>query len=608
MHENYSDIIFRLKQQPRHGQQDIDDAEAEKNRRLQDLEDLNLATTRLSEITKALTKDYTNLQAGISTSISVMKNYGKAILNSAKNANFLERRNADLAKSFGLNVGNAAAFGQQLDKQAQKLKIGGESLRKYTNGMKGVAGGFLTGTKQNKAYQESLINTSALLQNRLGLEAEIAQGYETYSAMFEGTSTDQLGYQANLASRLEQITGLQGVQRDLIQEIGNLTANLQLQYGRIPGSLELAILKSRALGLSMENLNAAGSNLLNIESSIGQELEYQLLSGRRLVDEQGNSLTNAYREATLRGDASKQADLLNQILEQEGDTLKNNMLARQQMSELLGMDEAVLAKSLQKQEIMKKIGADMLMDIESDDFKNMAAAAREALSKDDQQLLKDLLAGDLDDMRTTDQRMADTLDSIYAAMIGTDQVNIITQTRKELEGGLKNLFGPGGTLGELKTSLEDSQQILGNLQQYSTATYEVITGFNSIIEALPMLGSALTNTTQAITDQITSLRKLNQNNEIATTEESDALIMNDGIIKFHPSDTFMRVNDSTMIAGTNVDGNKKLARAITGGSGVSKGDLQQLASMIVTAMKGVNLKVNVDNTYGGTSLNGGKRF
>jgi hypothetical protein len=40
--------------------------------------------------------------------------------------------------------------------------------------------------------------------------------------------------------------------------------------------------------------------------------------------------------------------------------------------------------------------------------------------------------------------------------------------------------------------------------------------------------------------------------------------MGDGIVRFHPNDKFMKVNDSTMIAGTNVNGNKDLARSISG--------------------------------------------
>jgi hypothetical protein len=44
-----------------------------------------------------------------------------------------------------------------------------------------------------------------------------------------------------------------------------------------------------------------------------------------------------------------------------------------------------------------------------------------------------------------------------------------------------------------------------------------------------------------------------------SNEEPD---MNDGVIKFNKKDKFMKVNDSTMIAGTNENGNKDLAKAL----------------------------------------------
>ena len=52
----------------------------------------------------------------------------------------------------------------------------------------------------------------------------------------------------------------------IVGDIGSLTSDLQIQYGRIPGQLELGLVKAKALGLTMANLNKSGDSLLNIES------------------------------------------------------------------------------------------------------------------------------------------------------------------------------------------------------------------------------------------------------------------------------------------------------------------------------------------------------
>jgi len=70
----------------------------------------------------------------------------------------------------------------------------------------------------------------------------------------------------------------------------------------------------------------------------------------------------------------------------------------------------------------------------------------------------------------------------------------------------------------------------------------------------------------------------------------------------------MQVNDSTMIAGTNVDGNKKLARAISGGGGSI--DYNKLASAIASAMQHVTVQATVkpDMLFAASKLNGKRRF
>jgi hypothetical protein len=57
------------------------------------------------------------------------------------------------------------------------------------------------------------------------------------------------------------------------------------------------------------------------------------------------------------------------------------------------------------------------------------------------------------------------------------------------------------------------------------------------------------------------------NSAIGSNQAFDtSTLVNDGII-FHPQDKFMKVNDATMIAGTQAGGNAKLASALTGGGG-----------------------------------------
>ena len=388
-------IIQRLKQLPRLGAASPGDFDS-----------LKKAMDGVAASGKGLVNENSMLLTGAGMLTNAMQKLAGEYKKAADQVSWLEDRNKDLAETFGMSITEATRLGGVLDANAKNFKIGGERLRQYTQNLKGLIGGFATVNdliSNNSKYGPQLMQTQKILQANLKLTGAQANKYEQYAAGVGKSSAETLIAQKAIADKIQAATGMTGVFSDIVGEVANLSEDLQIQYGKIPGQLELGILKAKALGFEMQDLQQAADNLLDIESSIGQELEYQLLSGRRLTDESGKSLTNAYREATLQGDASKQADALNTILEQEGDTLKNNLFARKQMSELLGTDEASLARALQKKELLNKIGGEALFNLSGEEL--FTAAKGLGASAEDLEKL-----AESEDKRTTDEKMADALD------------------------------------------------------------------------------------------------------------------------------------------------------------------------------------------------------
>ena len=225
--------------------------------------------------------------------------------------------------------------------------------------------------------------------------------------------------------------------RQIVEGIAEAGSEVQLQYGKLPGNLEIATLKSKALGFSLDDLAGTGEQLLNIESSIGDELEYQLLSGRRLVDQQsGESLTNMYRQATLMGNMSQQGDIMNTILEQEGETLENNLFARQQMSKLLGIDEAQLSKALQKKKLLESdSGLKVLMNLEGTELQAAVEEMRKNNKIDDDKY-KEFLK--MSDVRQTDDILKQQLTlqfeqtAILKTMLTEEQEAMVKANRDKI--------------------------------------------------------------------------------------------------------------------------------------------------------------------------------
>ena len=569
---NNSELLNKLKSLPRHGQTTPPPPNSS------GWDSFTKAVTDAFDALKDFSDKAGATQLGINAITGGVKTLGNAFIDVASKTTFLENRNAALNKTFGLSSTQAARLGDRLDNLSKELSIGGDRARAYTKNLAGIQNGFLAVDKPLSNFQKKLLQGQKYMVDQLQVTEEAAAGYELYSATIADSGMEQLAIQNEIANSIEKATGMTGVQKDLTETIGKMASNLQMQYGRIPGSLELAVLKSRALGMSMQDLNKAGSNLLDIEGSIGQELEYQLLTGERLVNNQGESLTNLYRQATIEGNASKQADIMNQLIADQGDNLENNLFARQTMAKMLGMEEAQLAKSIQKQKLITKLGAEDLMRLNEGDMTKVAEQLKARGVKDED--IKQLL--EASDTRTTQQRMAETLDQILSQgifqMTEGQADTLVAATREGIESAFKTvvvgasdvLSGPNMAMGVGLPAL---------VAELGSQIYDLVTGIKKL---LPQSGAGgfVFNTTPS-----------------GTEKQDDFLMRSNGqVVPFTSKDD---------IVGAKAGG--PLAQALSNGvgGGTSKQDLMMLASMIVNGIQGVKLEVAAP-LGSGTSMNNGR--
>ena len=485
---NHTQLIARLKRQPRHGA-GIPTPE--------DVLNLAAGTAGLASLSAAYAKLYEQQSLtvrGLDAFIGIQEKLNQAFLKSAGASLSLEIRNKDLNKAFGLNSISAAKLSDKLQGVAKDLKIAGIQAQQYAINIKKMLPTLDQMAAADSKQYKGLMRVQQVMTTNLGLTADQAEKYMGYAGQRGKDAEATLTSQFALSQAIEQTTGDIGAFKMISEGIAETSEDVQLQYGKMPGNLALAIVKAKTLGFTMENLKSAADNLLNIESSIGQELEYQLLSGHRLVDVKGKSLTNAYREAALQGDANKQADTLNTILEQEGETLSNNLFARQQMSQLLGMDEAALARALQKKSILEDLpGGDALFDKTGDEL--MAAAA--AMGADGDQMKKLL---DNQDTRTTDQKMLQEMEMLTDVMIKTfapDQAKAVAGARNAAMLGTAEVgydttnLGTAEAVGAVKYGLGGANAIT------NTATFgaELVQADSMVVQSMSVAsGTGVTPT------------------------------------------------------------------------------------------------------------------
>jgi hypothetical protein len=406
----------------------------------------SVVTGNLNEALKALNSESTITSIGIGKLTEFNRKLKSTFESAAKATMELETRNKLLNTTFGIGSIAAAELSQALINTGEALNVPQKQMIKYAAAIHSLAPTINTVDAATNKYYIGLSRVQQVLTTNLGLSEDQAASYSQFAMQTGESAESSLAQTKAVANSIEKATGMQGAFKQITEGVAKATADVQLQYGRIPGGLQMGVLKAKALGLEMANLAAAGKNLLNIEASIGNELEYQLLSGNRLVGNQqasaelqGKSLTNAYREATIKGDANSQANTLNTILEQEGKTLKNNLFAREQMSKLLGIDEASLSRALQKKSILEKLpGGEALFDKTGEELE--AAARAMAGTNEDQQKLVDELVKN-DDQRTTDEKIEEVLEMMVDTGIKAQLVNqkgIVKENQETLIQTAKN--------------------------------------------------------------------------------------------------------------------------------------------------------------------------
>ena len=457
----YNDILARLRLKPRLGADPINDPSMDPGY----LADLNTileafgsslldVNNNLRSVTEGMTMfndASVKSQYGIGKVLSIQEKWDAGIESLVENMTFLEERNSELNKTLGVSSAIAAEYAKTIRNIGQAIGFSDVTLFKFTKGLNDMTGGMLMTNSVTDDAKNSLFAFQTTAVEALGMTEEAAQGFEAYARLV-GTSgivaTDAL---QSMAKAIKDKTGIDqlSIQRDIMQEIGSLSSDVRMNYSKMPGNLEVAVLKAKALGFTMEQLDKAGESLMNIEQSVGNELEYQLLSGRRLTTESGKSFTNEYRKAKLMGDATKQAELMGDILEKEGKTLKGNYLARQKFAEMTGMSADELSKALEKQTIAQELGATQLMKLSGKELTSEIDKLRTAYKadgKDGAAKLKSLNKFlEKNDTRTTHEKVVEDNLVTIAKTIGNIKPSDVKTTAEKLrttkdDGDIKKIF------------------------------------------------------------------------------------------------------------------------------------------------------------------------
>ena len=323
------------------------------------LEGINDKRTKSARLLKSEIEKYEKINAELSTQTSKYKNIGNVLTDQLTKANLIDfaigqmvdalikadNQTGQLAKAFGTSYSEAA------------------SLRNELNTVANLSGDINITTG---ALQESLIAVNKEFGTATMFSGELLKDFTNM--------TKVMGYTDEAAAKLSKITVATGTdlsdntaqilgtaaafnvtndlalnEKEIVEGVAKASAATTVSLGMQPGKIAAAVVQAKALGLELEQVEGIAESLLNFESSISNELEAELLTGRSLNLEQARylALTNDV------GGVAKE-------IANQGITAvefgKMNVIQQKSLAEAVGLTKEELAQSLINQQALTKLG------------------------------------------------------------------------------------------------------------------------------------------------------------------------------------------------------------------------------------------------------------
>ena len=410
---------------------------------------------------------------------------------------------ADIQSTMGVTTDQMVRYRATMEVNADLFgKVFADAAAKNADFIKG----------QTAAFHYLTENTQLSTENQASLQL--------YAAGANRSIEQQVLIQRTLATALGDTVDKSKAFEEIAEGIAGLSSDIRTQYNKMPGSLEMAVLKSKQLGLSMEQLHNSGKSLLDIETSVGKELEYQLLSGKRLTKD-GKSLTNAYRQAFLEGNMDKQADIMKDVLVTQREVLdSNNFLAKQALADSMGITLKDLMYMREKEKLQDKLNEQLTEA-------GVKGVELDKVLKDPEYKRK--LELDIAAIGgATADKISATLDTVMAEVQAGEETRkspaekIYELLQSKLDVAINQKFTPGkdGTAAAAKTSAikyatETSkagsfagttsfQEEYGKVELRARAIDDTKTAIDGLTEKIPVFGTAI----KAVTTKLAAATKL----------------------------------------------------------------------------------------------------
>ena len=474
------------------------------------------------------------------------------------------------AKDMNMTYSEAVAVREEMTSMAVSSGDVSLSANKLLQTTSQVAGALGTNAKLN----EKDLKTMTKLTNQAGFTADELMNIQKLSLAngksLEANTKEILGGAKEYARRNKIAVN----EKTILKEVNNMSASLKLSLGGSGDAMARAAVQAKKFGINLQQAESMAAGLLDFESSIQDELEAELLTGKNLNLERARGLA-------LNGDASAAAAEMLQQIGSSAEFTSMNVIQQEKMANAVNMTREELAASLIEREALNKIGKSSVEEAQKE-----YATLRETMSAEEarKELGDDALANQFEQQSNAErfaqsmERVKEIFVSIVDGPLGSMMSGIAdilsnTVAAKIVFGaiagiiGIKMVAGIGKMVGGLGKALALAQaKAAAALVENSAITFGV--------GALLAVGAAAVGIGALYA--ATRPKKTNVDDGIIDPKGGIVMSSEKGTIQLNKNDS--------VVAGTNLFGNNQSQGGGGGGASVNMAQtnalLQQLINIV----------------------------
>jgi hypothetical protein len=491
---------------------------------------------------------------------------------------------ANFRKELGISYENAYLLNNELGFVGNNIfdaYINGEKLKKsFTDLSKEM--GFIVD------YGNESLVTMTNLTGRLGMSNKEAAQLTTLSRM---QSTDTEAVLDNVGKTVTSMNA-QGktaiLLKDVMREVANTSKATAVSLGSNPAKIAEAVVAAKQLGTTLQQMESTADALLNFESSIKNELEAELLTGKQMNLERARAAALANDIKTLSEEIGKNEEVISAFA-------SGNRLSQEATAKALGMNREQLAAMIYQQEALKigaegvraKYGEQAYEQLKAQNaqekFNNSVEKLKTALSS-----VVQIFSPLLDLLATASEFIANILSQwyIFYPLVGLVALSYLPKMASSFASIGKSITGIGTNFKKL-FSKEGRASLFGGADKAKETAETTTEAGEKAIDKGPSVGEKIKDTLSGISDGIKSFRDVKLTDILKLAGSALALV---ALTPAIPALLLLQLVNGKLIQGALTGVGKGLAAF---GTAVSKAAPQILVGELLLAGLGLALSTFV---------------